>query len=106
MGGGQHVGGGNLWVRGDDRAHQEATPGTGEVDADGACPVRLGDVLTMPRILAWRLKDPPGTAGPDTRRQGGGVDQLEGDVPGDLRGQDRGQQTDKVGVPSGWGSDR
>ncbi len=64
MGRGQYVGGGSLWVGGDDGAHQETTPGTGEVDADGARPARLGDVLTVTGILAWRPQDPAETAGP------------------------------------------
>jgi hypothetical protein len=48
------------------------------VDADGARPLRLGDVLTVPGILAWRPEDSAEIGGPRTRRQGGGVDHSKG----------------------------
>ena len=50
MGYGQHVGGGGLRVHRDDRSDQQAAAGPGEVDADRARPVGLGDVLAVPGI--------------------------------------------------------
>jgi hypothetical protein len=96
VGGAHHVVGRNLPVDGDDRVHRKATPGTGEVDTDGACPVRLGDELMVPRIVARRLKDLLDSVGPGTRRQGSGVDQLEGDAQETFVARGRGQQTDEV----------
>ena len=95
---GKHVGGGDPRVAGDNRADKKTTTGSGEVDADGARPISLGDVLGGDGILAWRPQDPLEPGGPGTRGQGFGIDNLEGDFPGDLRGQSRGQQTDDV-----WG---